>query len=206
MKVAGIYKITSPSGKIYIGQSWNVGNRWNEYKSKGAPGQVILNRSFQKYGIDNHQFALVLGLHNPTQEILDSCEKLYMKWNRDDGKELLNIREGGSSGKNSVETRERMSKSATGRLHSESTKTKMGLTRKGRKYSDEWKKNISDGQLGRKSPMGSNHCHAKLNETQVLEIRKKSKEGITKSALAKEYGVSNGQICLIVNRKLWKHI
>ena len=31
-KITGIYKITSPSNKIYIGQSKNIYSRWNAYK------------------------------------------------------------------------------------------------------------------------------------------------------------------------------
>lgn len=32
-KICGIYKITSPSGKVYIGQSNNIIKRWITYKS-----------------------------------------------------------------------------------------------------------------------------------------------------------------------------
>ena len=31
--MVGIYKITSPSGKIYIGQSWNISDRISRYKT-----------------------------------------------------------------------------------------------------------------------------------------------------------------------------
>jgi predicted GIY-YIG superfamily endonuclease len=30
----GIYKITSPSGKVYIGQSWDIYDRWKKHKQK----------------------------------------------------------------------------------------------------------------------------------------------------------------------------
>lgn len=32
MAEIGIYKITSPSNKIYIGQSTNITRRWDEYR------------------------------------------------------------------------------------------------------------------------------------------------------------------------------
>ena len=32
----GIYKITSPNNRIYIGKSINIGRRWEEYKEKGT--------------------------------------------------------------------------------------------------------------------------------------------------------------------------
>ena len=56
----GIYKITSPSGKIYIGQSSNVENRWNKYKNiNNSVTQLKLYRSFKKYDIENHKFEII---------------------------------------------------------------------------------------------------------------------------------------------------
>ena len=47
----------------------------------------------------------------------------------------------------------------------------------------------------------------KLIEAQVIEIRKRySSEGISQSALAREYGVHPHSVCLIVHRKAWKHL
>ena len=66
----GIYKITSPSGKIYVGQSWNIEKRFFRYKSLACKAQCKLYASFKKYGVKNHIFEYV--------EILDSniCEVL----------------------------------------------------------------------------------------------------------------------------------
>lgn len=36
MKICGIYKITNPNSRIYIGQSINIKNRFWSYMSKGA--------------------------------------------------------------------------------------------------------------------------------------------------------------------------
>ena len=55
----GTYKITSPSGKIYIGKSINIQKRFKQYKKSLGKGQPLLNRSFLKYGIDNHVFEIV---------------------------------------------------------------------------------------------------------------------------------------------------
>lgn len=60
----GIYKITNPNGKIYIGQSINIEKRFNQYKWYMAKSQPILHRSFLKYGIDKHKF-----------EVICECEK-----------------------------------------------------------------------------------------------------------------------------------
>ena len=56
----GIYKITSPSGKIYIGQSVDIERRFSEYRRKGsAKKQRRLFNSFVAHGIDKHVFEVV---------------------------------------------------------------------------------------------------------------------------------------------------
>lgn len=55
----GIYKITSPSGKIYIGQSVNIEKRFIQYKCTKAKTQTRLHYSFIKYGVDKHKFEIV---------------------------------------------------------------------------------------------------------------------------------------------------
>lgn len=58
----GIYKITSPSNRIYIGQSINIENRKRIYKYynsyKNCIGPKIYN-SLQKYGFENHKFDII---------------------------------------------------------------------------------------------------------------------------------------------------
>lgn len=47
----GIYKITSPKQRIYIGQSTNIKKRFNHYNRLLCEKQRILYRSFLKYGV-----------------------------------------------------------------------------------------------------------------------------------------------------------
>ena len=56
----GIYKITSPSGKIYIGQSTNIETRWKRHKYyfKHSTNRKIKN-SFNKYGLVNNVFKII---------------------------------------------------------------------------------------------------------------------------------------------------
>ena len=63
-KICGIYKITSPSGKIYIGQSKDINKRFNLYKRLQCERQPKLYNSFIKYGTINHKF-----------EVLCECNK-----------------------------------------------------------------------------------------------------------------------------------
>ena len=58
-KNCGIYKITSPSGNIYIGQSVNIKRRWRNYRTRIKQAQKALAKSFEKYGVENHQFDII---------------------------------------------------------------------------------------------------------------------------------------------------
>lgn len=59
--ISGVYKITAPDYKIYIGSSSNIISRWNNYKSKY--GGKLIKQSIETYGLDNHTF-----------EIIEECE------------------------------------------------------------------------------------------------------------------------------------
>ena len=58
-KNCGIYKITSPTGKIYIGQSKNIAKRLATYGRENCKGQPILYNSINKYGWESHQFDII---------------------------------------------------------------------------------------------------------------------------------------------------
>ena len=59
--VCGIYKITSPTGRIYVGKSKDINKRWVCYRriDKNTKGQIRLYNSFLKHGSENHQFEIV---------------------------------------------------------------------------------------------------------------------------------------------------
>lgn len=58
--IAGIYKITSPSGKVYIGQSIDIEKRWKIHKGLyESHGTNKLKRSLIKYGVLKHLFEVV---------------------------------------------------------------------------------------------------------------------------------------------------
>jgi hypothetical protein len=58
-KICGIYKITSPSGKIYIGESDNIKQRWYTYKSLSCRNQPKLYASLNKYDPKNHTYEII---------------------------------------------------------------------------------------------------------------------------------------------------
>lgn len=175
-KVVGIYKITSPSGKIYIGQSWDILGRFNRYNCNHVNKQRHLYHSFEKHGKENHLFEIIHELpFDVTQDILDRYEQVYMDAYRDAGVELLNIREGGSRGKNSEESKRRLVETRRKNgsyFHTEETKKNIGNTvrdknlikyvqteqarqravesRVGSHHSEDHKNNISKALIGKK--------------------------------------------------------
>jgi len=50
----GIYKVVSPTGKFYIGQSTNIKFRLTQYKYYKCKTQIKLYNSLKKYGFESH--------------------------------------------------------------------------------------------------------------------------------------------------------
>ena len=129
-KICGIYKITSPNKKVYIGQSINIYSRWKGYKRLECKKQVRLYNSFKKYGIKKHKFEI---LQQCEREQLNEFEKyyvdLYQCFNSEFG---LNLRDGGGNHiKMSEESRKKMSIAQKGKHLSEETKHKISESHKG---------------------------------------------------------------------------
>lgn len=55
----GIYKITNPKGKVYIGQAYSLDERRGEYRRLECKGQTKLYNSLVKYGYSEHIFEIV---------------------------------------------------------------------------------------------------------------------------------------------------
>ena len=170
-----IYKILSPSGKIYIGQTINLAKRTRYYKTLQCKNQHMLYRSLKKYGFDAHKLEII---EEVDVEILMEREKFWIeelqtncaKYPKSNG---LNLCDGGrgtrgrvaseeSKIKNSIfhkgkvmseETRRKISLAGIGRKHSEESKIKMSIANKGRITSKETREKISSSLMGRNS-----HC------------------------------------------------
>lgn len=73
-KNCGIYKITSPTGRTYIGQSKDIKLRMKYYKYKKCKKQTRLIASLNKYGFDAHQFDI---LEYCPEEELNCSERFW---------------------------------------------------------------------------------------------------------------------------------
>jgi group I intron endonuclease len=159
----GIYKITSPSGKTYIGQSTNIPVRFSNYKSVSpVKAQRKLYNSFIKYGVENHLFEIVYELPSDVDAtILTNYEQFYIDQHNRAGFELLNLKmEAGKHGG-----------------HSEETKRLIGLKHKGKVISDEQRRNHSLKMAGRPSPRKGTKCSCetklKISENSKNQINRK---------------------------------
>ena len=79
-KINGIiYKITSPSDKIYIGQTTRpVEERFNEYKLLKCKDQKLIYESLLKHGVENHKFEIIKD-NIGCKTALIFYEKLFIK-------------------------------------------------------------------------------------------------------------------------------
>lgn len=209
--MVGIYKITSPSGRIYIGQSVEIGRRFNSYKRMYVKnkGVVKLYRSFLKYGVDNHIFEVVCECK---ESQLNEKERYYQEMFDCIGINGLNCRltkTDDRSGRVSKETLAKMSQVSKGnqnwlgKKHTQETKDKISLANTGRRYSGEI--NIKKGRKGRiscrKGIISENHpCSIKILQYDLLDnfIR----EWNCMNDIKRELGFHIGNVSLCINNKL----
>ena len=109
--MVGIYKITNPKGRVYIGQSVNISKRKNYYRNSCSKRgvQPKISNSIKKYGWDNHSFEVI---EECRVEELDKREIYWINF-YNSIQEGMNIREGGGQGKLHLQTIEKMRKGAT---------------------------------------------------------------------------------------------
>jgi hypothetical protein len=131
--MVGIYKITSPTGKVYVGQSLNIADRKSSYKGFHCTGQSAIYNSLKKYGWLAHVFEVICELpEDVAQEVLNSYEIYYWEQYKECNIETLNAKEPGKGGKHLVETKQKISITKQGSKHSEKTKQKISSALKGR--------------------------------------------------------------------------
>jgi group I intron endonuclease len=129
----GIYKITSPSGKVYVGQSIDVEKRIKKYKCiYNSRKQIGIYNSLKKYGYENHVF-----------EVLEECDINILNERERYWQDYYNVLKKGLNSKLTT------TKSKSGRLSKE-TINKMSKSLKGRVITKEWRENLSKAGKGRK--------------------------------------------------------
>ena len=226
-KICGIYKITSPTGKIYIGQSVDIKRRWQYHKSFTKTNlDSILYRSFAKYSVDEHKFEI---LEECKKEDLNERERYYIElYDTFETEHGMNLTKGGDSkvvfsestlrkmsiakkGKSSSrenfhhteETKKILSekskgnKNWLGKHRSEETKEKLRKINTGKKLSDETKKILSEKLKGNKYALGCKPTKEAIKKKIISKTGKKCGSNHT----SKYYGV-----CYDKSQRSWKSV
>lgn len=132
----GIYKIQSPSGAVYIGKSINFKRRMRNHFDSIVKKSVKtkLKSSFIKHGFSSHSFEIIHDLpKDVTNDVINTYEELYLNLYEGAGVDILNLGlPGVPGGYYSLEAREKMRKSQTGKKQSPETIAKRLQTIKDR--------------------------------------------------------------------------
>lgn len=205
----GIYKITSPSGRVYIGQSIDIEKRFKQYKNNLPKSQTLLFRSFIKYGTINHTFEIIIEC---LESELNELERYYQDLYNCVGKNGLNCRLTNTNDKKgtlSDVTKNKISISHTGKVKTLEHKEKIRLKNigriphnKGKKTHPDIIKKLSLSHLGYVTPeftklkMSINSKSAKV----VLDIQNGVFYNSAKE-VSKLYGINhNTLICKLTGK------
>jgi group I intron endonuclease len=211
-RIGYIYKIVSPNGKIYIGQTINIKNRISKYKHNLFKGQIKLWNDCCKYEWNPSERLEIIEecLCGNNKDILNEKEIYWIEFfnsyveglNSNKGgngnlghipsketKEKLKIQNTGKRHKK--ETKEKISKFNLGKIISEETILKIKKSKKENPYrhTEESKKKISESQLGNKKRI--NKKHTKEAKDKISNTKK----GVKNILLSKPiFCLTNGEI------------
>lgn len=178
----GIYKITSPSKRVYIGQSVNIELRWNQYQNnyKHTLSQVKLIRSFEKYGVETHDFEVI---EECSQNELNERERYWQDYYNvlHKGLNCKLTKTADKSGHLSEETKKKISLankvSMAGRKPSKKANEAASKKNKGKKRSQEVRNKISQASLGKKHSKITKEKMSNAHRGKVLPEETKTKIG-----------------------------
>jgi group I intron endonuclease len=139
-KICGIYKITSPSGRIYVGQTVNFNHRKTQYSNLDCKTQSKLYNSILKYGWNFHNIELI---EECTLEHLNERERYWQDFYNclKNGLNCVLTTTKTKSGELSNETKEKISEALKGKKQ-----PKISEAKKGTKHSEESKRKMSSSK------------------------------------------------------------
>lgn len=161
----GIYRITNPNGKSYIGQTVNYDRRLKSYYKYRCKSQGKLYNSLKKYGFDSHIFQFI-------EECNDHELNIRERYWQDfynvlvDGLNLKLTESDGKSGRYSIESINKMkgprdsmagkNNPFYGKTHTEESLKKISIKSRGRTITSQTRKQISNTLSGVKKT--KEHC------------------------------------------------
>ncbi|AGE59473.1 GIY-YIG catalytic domain-containing endonuclease [Acanthocystis turfacea Chlorella virus OR0704.3] len=150
-----IYRLTSPSGKSYVGQTTRpIEERLKEHQFPSSHCVAISN-AIQHHGWEN----MKKEWHEIPDEDLNFYEEMLVAFLGTLSPCGYNLREGGGSGgKMSEEVKQKIREVNIGKTLSDTHKQKIRGANLGKTLSDDHKQKISEAQFGKKNHMyGQNH-------------------------------------------------
>lgn len=132
--MAGIYKLTAPNGKCYIGQSVELNRRFSRYRAKMCKKQRHLYNAIKKYGWENFKVEVLWSTKRPERYrnfnmLLDTLEIAWIK-KFDSVANGYNLQSGGHRGRPSEETKQLLREANLGKKQSQKTIRKRALAQR----------------------------------------------------------------------------
>lgn len=189
----GIYKITSPTNKIYIGQSIDIDKRIYDYSLLRCKAQTILYNSFKKHGFNSHKFEVI---EECTIDKLNERERHWQDYYDVLGKKGLNClltKTSDKSGRISEEIKEKLRQANLGKKMSKESIEKVRQVHLGRKDSPEVCEKRRLANLGKKRSL-----EFRKYRRSVMLGTKQSEETIRRR-FKNSYGSNHHSAVLIFN-------
>jgi len=162
--------INKINGKVYIGQTWRTLHKRKLDTYKCSPH---FNRALQKYGWDNFESRVVA--KTDTQAKLDNLEKVWIiLLQARNGEFGYNVKEGGSHGRHSPESRAKM-KVSNNPLRSKESNLKRSIALLGHKQSKETCFKKSRALKGNTRTLGLKHSEEskkKMREARLAQVQR----------------------------------
>lgn len=113
-----IYKIESPSGRIYIGRSIEVNKRLSRYRRLDCKNQPKIYNSILYYGWENHKVDIIDFLEDQDDfnNKLNRLEMFWIKFYNSNSRSNLNLTSGGQGYPMSQRSKDKLSKFKKGSI------------------------------------------------------------------------------------------
>jgi group I intron endonuclease len=190
--MSGIYKITNPKGRVYIGQAINIEKRKSSYRRGHSISQRRLYNSISTYGYDQHIFEVIEQC--PIEE-LNTRERYWQEYYdvlSETGLNCKLTKIGDKSGVHSEETKKKQSKANIGKTISQDIRDRISKTLKG---NIPWNKGATGLYRQTEESNSKRSTSGKLASTVAKEVLQYDKEGqfIQEWSSARQVGIQLGK-------------
>jgi group I intron endonuclease len=160
LRIAGIYKLTCKvNGKVYIGQSVDILNRWRCHKNDSIrdKNDALIAKAICKYGWSNFNKEAIITFFDEDKENLNHYEAFYIKkfhsFVGDAHCNGYNMTTGGESCHLSQYAKNKISKGNRGKVRTSETIEKLRKAKLGTKQPLSQRQAISVANKGKKKPV-----------------------------------------------------